>query len=136
MPGASTFLKIIAIVVAVVVLIAAVFVALTFPRTVVEFPVSFTIGIDREQRQIGIPWLHDKAQVEVAVTNGSSLWRASITNSSGDEVWSHSALQGEQTTYTSGWIAMSGASYNFTFSTIGAGSLDATIKIISKGGIW
>lgn len=136
MPGASTFLKIIAIVVAVVVLIAAVFVALTFPRTVVEFPVSFTIGIDREQRQIGIPWLHDKAQVEVAVTNGSSLWRASITNSTGEEVWSHSALQGEQTTYTSGWIAMPSASYNFTFSTIGAGSLDATIKIISKGGIW
>jgi len=136
MPGASTFLKIIAIVVAVVVLIAAVFVALTFPRTVVEFPVSFTIGIDREQRQIEIPWLHDKAQVEVAVTNGSSLWRASITNSTGEEVWSHSALQGEQTTYTSGWIAMPSASYNFTFSTIGAGSLDATIKIISKGGIW
>jgi len=136
MPGTSKILKITAIVVVAVVLFAAVFVALTFPRTVVEFPVSFTIGIDREQRQIEIPWLHDKAQVEVAVTDGSSLWRASITNSSGDEVWSHSALQGEQTTYTSGWITMPSAAYNFTFSTIGAGSLDASIKIISKGGIW
>jgi len=136
MAGTSTLLKTLAIGVVAVLLIAAFYAALTFPRTVVDFQVSFTVGFDREQREFEVPWLHDKAQVEVAVNNGSSLWRASITNANGDEIWSHSAIQGEQTTYTSEWIALPNAAYNMTFSTIGAGSLEANLKVASKGGIW
>jgi len=136
MGGTSTLLKTLAIAAVAILLVAAVYAALTFPRTIVDFQVSFTIGLDREQREFDVPWLHDKAQVEVAVNNGSSLWRATITNANGNEIWSHSALQGEQTTYTSEWIALPNAAYNLTFSTIGVGSLEANLKVASKGGIW
>jgi len=136
MGGTSTLLKTLTIAAVAILLVAAVYAALTFPRTIVDFQVSFTIGLDREQREFDVPWLHDKAQVEVAVNNGSSLWRATITNANGNEIWSHSALQGEQTTYTSEWIALPNAAYNLTFSTIGVGSLEANLKVASKGGIW
>ena len=123
MARASTLLKILAIGVVAVVLVAAVYAALTFPRTIVEFPVSFTLGLDRKQQEFEVPWLHDKAQVEVAITNGTSIWRASISNAQG-EVWHNSEIQGGQTTYHSEWITLPSGQYNFTFS-IGAGSLDA-----------
>jgi SH3-like domain-containing protein len=133
MGGTSTLIKILVIVAVAVLLVAAVYAALTFPRAVVDFQVS---SIDREQREFEVPLLHDKAQVAVGVADGSSLWRASITNANGEEVWSHSALQGEQTTYTSEWIVLPNAAYNITFSSIGAFSLEANIRVTSKGGIW
>ena len=136
MVGTAPLLKALAIAAVAVLLVAAVYAALTFPRTVVDFQVSFTIGFEQEQRGFEVPWLHDRAQVEVAVVNGSSLWRASITNTKGDEIWSHSAIQGEQTTYTSEWIQLPNAGYNITFSTIGLGSLEANLKVVSKGAIW
>jgi SH3-like domain-containing protein len=136
MGGTSTALRIVAITAIAVVSSAAAFAALSFPRVITEFPVSFTIGFEREQRAFEVPWLHDKSQVEVAINNGSSLWRASITNADGEEIWAHSAVQGEQTSYHSEWILLPSSRYNFTFSTIGIGSLEANIKIVSKGGIW
>ena len=139
MARASTLLKIWAIVVGAVVLVAAVYAALTFPRTIVEFPVSFTLGLDRKQQEFEGPWLHDKAQVEVAISNGTSIWRASISNAQGEEVWHNSEIQGGQTTYHSEWITLPSGQYNFTFSIVGGlleSSLDANIKVTSKGGIW
>ncbi len=136
MAGTSTLLKIVAVVIVAVIIVAAVYVTFTFPKTDVEFSVSFTIGLDREQREFNVPWLHDKAQVEVTVTNGSSLWRASITNATDYEIWYHLVtFQGEQTTYTSEWITIPPGSYNLTY-VIAATPLDATIRVISKGGIW
>src|SRR5512136_223911 len=136
MAGTSTLLKTMAVAAVAVLLVAAVYAALTFPRTAADFGVSFTVGFEQKLQGFEVPWLHDKAQVEVTVVNGSSLWRASVTNADGSEVWSHSAIQVEQTTYTSEWIALPNAGYNLTFSTIGVGSLDANIKVSSKGGIW
>jgi len=133
MAGTSVLVKILAIGAVAVLSVAAVYAALTFPGAVVDFQVSF---IEREQREFEVPLLHDQAQVEVAVADGSSLWRASITGANGEEIWSHSAIQGEQTTYTSEWIALPHAVYNITFSTIGAVSLEANIRVSSKGGIW
>ncbi len=80
--------------------------------------------------------MHEEVQVEIAVTNGSSLWRTSITNANGDEIWSHGALQSEQTTFISEWISLPNAGYRITFSIIGVGSLEARLKVASKGGIW
>ncbi|HIJ08341.1 TPA: hypothetical protein HA274_03220 [Candidatus Bathyarchaeota archaeon] len=136
MAGNSTLLKIVAIVAVAAVSTVAFFAAMTFPRTIVNLPVSFTVGFEREQRAFEVPWLHDTAQIAVAVSNGTSLWRASITDSNGEEVWSHSALQGEATTFISEWVKLPNSGYNFTFSTIGAGSLNASIKLTSKGGFW
>ncbi len=79
--------------------------------------------------------LDDEVQVQVTVHSGAALWRAQIR--SGDQViWTHSAAQGEQQSYNSGWISLPSGSYNFTFGTIGVSSLDATATVTSKGGVW
>lgn len=128
--------KIVAAVIIIVVAIAGVYAALTFPRTVVDFQVSFTVGADRQQKEFEVPLLHDKVQVEVTVNSGSALWRASIADADGDEIWSHSAAQGEQTTYSSDWTSLPSGGYNFTFGTVGGGGLQANIRVASKGGFW
>lgn len=83
-----------------------------------------------------VPVLNDAVQVKVVMNSDASLWTASITNSNGTTVWSHQAAQGEQNTYTSLWQPSASGSYNFTFATIGAGSLEAQITVTTKGGFW
>ena len=125
----------VAAVLVVIVAVFAVYAGLTYPRTVVTIPVSFTIGADSTTVSFEQPALADKVQVQVSVQNGAALWRAQILN--GDEVvWEHGAGQGEQTSYNSGWLALPSGQYNFTFRMIGVGSLDATVTVSSKGGIW
>ena len=81
------------------------------------------------------PALDNMVQVQVSVQTGVALWRARIL--SGDEVvWEHAAGLGEQQSYSSGWISLPSGDYNFTFGLIGAGSLDATATVSSKGGFW
>lgn len=125
-------------IVLIVVILAVVFViyaAVTFPKTVVSFPVSFTIGAETKTQEFNVPWLHASIQVEIKIQSGTALWSAEIT--SGDKkIWSHSAAQGGQTTYTSQWTEISTAPYNFTFRTLGIGSLEGEIKVTTKGGFW
>lgn len=111
------------------------FLLLTFPKSAVSFTVSFTIGADVERREFSVPVLHSSAQVEVIVNSGNLLWTARIQQQE-DVLWSHTAHQGGQTTYQSEWISLPSGNYNFTFATAGIGSLDAEIKVTSKGGIW
>jgi len=132
---ASNILKIASAVIILVLAAVVLYSALTFPRVVVDLPVSFAAGVDREVRMFDVSFPHDKVLVEVAVTTGAALWRASITDANG-EVWSHSKAQGDSTTYQSGWIALPSGNYNFTFGTIGIGNLDANVKVTSKGGFW
>ena len=132
----STVMKIVVTVLVVVLAAFALYSALTFPRAVVDLQTSFNVGVDREVREFDVAFLHDQALVEVAVTTGTSLWRANITDTNGSEVWSHSKAQGDSTTYQSGWIALPSGHYNFTFGVIGIGNLDANVKVTSKGGFW
>ena len=135
--NASTAVKIVAAVVIVVVVVAGTFAGLTFPRTVVDFSVSFTDGVDSQQQEFEVPFMHDKVQIEVIVNNGSSLWRAFIKNDAVAEFWSHSATQGEQQTYHSDWIPLQSGRYNFTFANLNSTSaLEASVKVVSKGGFW
>ena len=108
---------------------------LTYPREIVSIPISFTLGAEVEQREFDVPILHTRVQVEVVVSSGTSLWNARIENQNG-LLWNHTAAQWGQTTYTSGWIELSHGSYNFTFTTIGFGSLEAEIRADSKGGFF
>lgn len=108
---------------------------LTYPRSVVNSTVSFTIGADVERREFSVPILHETVQVEVVVNNGNLLWTANILQH-GDVLWSHVAHQGEQTTYRSDWVRLPSGDYNFTFATAGIGSLDVEIQVTSKGGFW
>src|SRR5665647_3498300 len=123
---------------AMVVIIVAAFAfyaGVTYPRTSVNIPVSLTIGVDSKTSAFDQPFLDDRVQVQVAVQNGAALWRAQIL-SDDRVIWEHSAAQGEQQSYNSGWIQLSSGSYKFTFGTIGIGSLDATATVMSKGGLW
>jgi hypothetical protein len=133
---ASTRIKIVAAALIVVLAAIVLYAALPFPSAVVDFQVSFTAGIDREEKEFDVPVLQDKVLVEVAVTSGTALWRATIIDSDGSLVWEHTSLQGDSTTYQSGWIALPSGRYNFTFGTIGFGNLDASVKVTSKGGFW
>jgi len=120
------------------VIIVAAFVAyalITYPRTLINFTVSFTVGADVQQKEFDMPFLQDWVQVEVSVSSGTSLWTARIL-SQGEVVWEHAAHQTGQTSYESEWIKLPGGHYNFTFATVGIGSLEAEIKVTSKGGFW
>jgi hypothetical protein len=128
-------LKIVAAITVIVIATVTVYGALTYPRTVLTFPVSFTIGADVEREQFDIPFLNDWVQVEVTINSGSALWTAKILNQE-ETFWSHSATQGGQTTYNSGWIKIASGNYNFTCATMGVGSLSAEITVTSKGAFW
>ena len=124
-----------AAIVIIIVAAFAIYAGITYPRTTVNIPVSFTIGVDTKTAAFDQPFLDDKVQVQIAVQNGAALSRAQILN--GDQViWEHSAAQGEQQNYNSGWIQLPSGNYNFTFGTIGIGSLEATATVTSKGGFW
>ena len=128
---------VLAIATIVIVIVAAftVYSALTYPKIVVNAQVSFTAGIFSKTFNFEQPFLDDKIQVQIVIQNGASLWRAQILNGS-QVIWEHSAAQGEQQSYSSGWIQLPSGNYNFTFGTIGVGSLDATATVTSKGGFW
>lgn len=126
----SKALKAIVLIVIIVAAVFGVYAAVTFPRTVVSFPVSFTAGITNKHEEFDVPWLHGLVQVEVKVQSGTAMWFAKIT--SGDEIiWSHHG-SGD---YVDHWIGISPGRYNFTF-WIGGGSLNAEIRVITKGGFW
>jgi len=120
----------------VIIVVVGVFAVWTYPRTVLSFSVSFTAGIQTENKAFGAPMLDNWVQVQVVVNSGTALWRAAILNSSSNELWNHAAAQGGQTTYNSGWMQPASGNYNFTFATIGIGSLDADITVSCKGGFW
>ncbi len=120
---------------AIAVFIVAAFAGLTYPRIVISIPVSLTIGADSTTATLDQPLLCDKVQVQVAIENGAALWRAQILN--GDQVvWEHSAAQSEQQSYSTGWIHLPTGTYNFTFGTLGIGSLEAQATVTAKGGFW
>jgi hypothetical protein len=124
-----------AAIVIIIVAAFAVYAGVTYPRTIVTVPVSFTRGTDVTNTQFDQPSLNNMVQVQVSVRSGVALWRARILG--GDTVvWEHAAAQGEQQSYNSGWIALASGTYNFTFGIIGGNSLDATVTVSSKGGFW
>jgi len=133
--GISRALKVIVLIIIVAVAAASLYLLLTFPKSVVSFPVSFTIGADVEHKEFSVPILHEWVQVEVVVNSGNLLWTAKILQQD-DVLWNHNAHQGDQTTYRSDWVRLQSGDYNFTFATAGIGSLDAEIKVTSKGGFW
>ncbi|MEM0357320.1 MAG: hypothetical protein QXL77_02970 [Candidatus Bathyarchaeia archaeon] len=127
--------KLVGIAMLVIAVVFVAYLALTYPRVLVSFTVSFTVGADVKRVEFEVPFLHERVQVEVRVRSGNALWTASILEGE-NIVWRHTASQSSQTTYTSEWIKMSNGRYNFTFATAGLGSLEAEVKIVSKGGFW
>ncbi|MEM2280642.1 MAG: hypothetical protein QXZ68_01445 [Candidatus Bathyarchaeia archaeon] len=119
----------------VAVMIFAAYLALTYPRVLVNFTVSFTIGADVKRVEFEVPLLQEYVRVEVHVRSGNALWTARILDGE-DAVWSHTASQSGQTTYMGDWIKLASGRYNFTFATAGLGSLEAEVRIVSKGGFW
>jgi len=133
---ANSAKKIALITLAAVLLIAALYSALTFPRDIVKTAVSFSIGLDQEREAFSLPVFHDKFQVEVIVSSGSALWSATVTDAQGTKIWEYARAQGDQTSYTSDWVALPSGNYNFTFGALGIGELQANVRVTSKGGFW
>ena len=130
--------KVVIALAAIIIIVVASFAAyagLTYPRTILTVPMSFNVGADTSITKFDQSPFDNKVQVQVNIATGTALWRARILN--GDQViWEHSAVQGGQTSFNSGWIDLHSGSYNFTFGTIGVGSLSATTIVSSKGGFW
>jgi hypothetical protein len=133
--GKKKTLRTVVLIAVLVVIALGIYIALTYPKTVVSFPVSFTWGADVENKEFEVPLLHGRAQVEVIVSSGQTWWTANIIHQD-DPIWNHTTHQEDQTTYKSGWIELSSGHYNFTFATAGLGSLEAEIKVTTKGGFW
>jgi hypothetical protein len=129
------FIKTAISIVIIIIIAVSAYSALTYPENIINFSVSFTAGIDNKIIQFSQPFTDDKVQVQVAIQSGSALWRAQLLNGS-QVIWEHSAVQGDQLSYNSGWIQLPSGTYNFTFGTIGIGSLDAKVTVTSKGGFW
>ncbi len=134
--GISTAAKVAAALIIIIMLAIASFSVLTYPSTVVSFSVSFTIGASTQEKTFTIQAWDNAADVQIGVSSGSALWSGSIINSNETTAWNHRAAQGEQTIYSSGWVALPSGTYNFTFGTIGAGSLNADVAVEAKGGFW
>ncbi len=131
----SNATKIAASILVVILVIVVVFVGITYPKNILSFSVSFTVGAQAERKEFTVPILDSQVEVQVAVTSGTALWTARI-QSDDNTLWSHSAAQGGQTTYTSAWTSLARGNYNFTFVTVGIGTLNADITVSSKGGFW
>jgi hypothetical protein len=131
----SKISRVVVLISALVVVALGVYAVFTYPKTVVSFPVSFTMGADVENREFDMPLLHGLVQVEVVVSSGTALWTAEIILQN-ETIWSHGTHQGGQTTYRSGWIELPSEHYNFTFATAGLQSLEAEVKVTTKGGFW
>jgi hypothetical protein len=127
--------SVLVLVVMIIVVLFVAYLAVTYPRVIVDFSVSFTVGADVRRVEFEVPYLHGYVKVEVYVRSGNVLWTAKIL-SDDNALWSHTATQSGQTTYNSEWIKIPSGRYNFTFTTAGIGSLEAEIKLISKGGFW
>ncbi len=122
-------------VIMVILIIVGIFAAITYPRSVLGFSVSFTAGAQVETHGFSVPILDGQVQLQVSVISGTVLWSARI-QSYGNTLWSHTTTQGGQTTYTSEWVPLAMGNYNFTFATIGLGTLNADVTVSSKGGFW
>ncbi|MFZ7136984.1 MAG: hypothetical protein ACOWW1_00980 [archaeon] len=119
----------------VVVAIFSIYVALTFPQTIFEDNISFDLGTEAKVVEFKQQALRDKIQVKVSLESGTALWRARIMEED-TVIWEHTAAQSGQTTYESEWIALPDGAYNFTFGTVGGGSLESVVTVSTKGGIW
>ena len=107
----------------------------TYPRNVVAFPVVFTAGANILTQLFSVPMLDNQVQVVIAVQSGAAIWTASIL-SNDNNLWSHTAAQGGQTTYNSGWMLLQSGNYNVSFRTLGFGGVNAQVTITAKGGPW
>ena len=137
-PFGSRTLKIVAVIIVVAVIgVAVAYAAITFPRTIVSFPVAFSVGPDQVKTEFEVPALNDKVQVEVSLSGNSTSWKAAIEDADGVELWYYSGpAETNHTTYHSAWEMVPSGRYNFTFLAVGRESLSAEIRLTSKGGFW
>ena len=68
-------------IIAIAVFVVAIYAGVTYPKTIVTVPVSFTIGADSTTSAFNQPILANKVQVEVSVQNDASLWRGDSDDS-------------------------------------------------------
>lgn len=123
------------LIIVVIVASIGVYALVTYPRAILSFTVSFTAGFDFQHKEFDVPFLDSWAQLEIDVVSGTTLWLARI-QSGNATLLSHAESQLGQTTYKSDWIQVDSGRYNLTLVAVGFGSLEANVKVTSKGGFW
>lgn len=123
------------LIIVVIVASIGVYAVLTYPRTILSFTVSFTAVVDFERKEFDVPFLDSWARVEIDVARGTTLWLARIQNGN-TTFWDYAEIHLGQTTYSSDWIQLDSGRYNISLVAVGFGSLEANVKVASKGGFW
>ncbi len=122
------------LIIVVIVASIGIYAGVTYPRTILSFTVSFTLGADFKTEQFNVPFLDSWTMVEIDVASGTTLWLARI-QSGNTTFWNYYGGQAGQTTYSSEWIQLNSGGYNLSLAAVG-GLLDATVRVTSKGGFW
>jgi hypothetical protein len=123
------------LIIVVIVASIGIYAVATYPRTILSSTVSFTAGFDFKREEFDVPFLHSWAQLKIDVVSGTTLWLARI-QSGNTTVLNYGAGHMGQFTYTSDWIQVDSGRYNLTMVAVGFGSLEANVKVTSKGGFW
>ncbi|MEM2906982.1 MAG: hypothetical protein QW739_02765, partial [Candidatus Odinarchaeota archaeon] len=77
--------------------------------------------------------LQTQLQLNIAITSRSALWTLRLYNSTGDIVWSYSALSTGALTVNSPWITITG---NFTIQIAALGALTGQVIVSGRGFPW
>lgn len=117
-----------------IIIIAAVggWLAISYPREITRLNVNIeTAGSENHNGNLQI--LQTQAQLNIIVTSSSALWTLRLYNSTGDIVWSYSALSTGTLTVNSPWITIT---ENFTVQIGALGALTGEIIVLGRGFPW
>ncbi|MEM2109438.1 MAG: hypothetical protein QW327_03015 [Candidatus Odinarchaeota archaeon] len=118
----------------IVIVIAAVggWLAISYPREISRISVNIeAAGIETHDGSLQI--LQTQLQLNIAITSSSALWTLRLYNSTGDIVWSYSALSTGALTVNSPWITITG---NFTIQIAALGALTGQVIVSGRGFPW
>ncbi|WEU40212.1 MAG: hypothetical protein OdinLCB4_007015 [Candidatus Odinarchaeum yellowstonii] len=106
--------------------------ALSYPREISRISVNIEAA-GRETHSGAMQILQTQIQLNVIVTASSALWTLRLYNSTGDIIWSYSALSTGALTVNSPWIPLT-ENYNIQISALG--SLTGEIIVLGRGFPW
>ena len=117
-----------------IIIVAAVggWLAITYPRETTRISVNIEAA-GSETHTGNLQILQTQIQLNIVVTSSSALWTLRLYNSTGDIVWSYSALSTGALTVNSPWIIIT---ENFTIQIAALGSLAGEIAVLGRGFPW
>ncbi len=106
--------------------------ALTYPREVARISLNIETAGSRSNTG-SLQLLQTQVQLNIVVTGSSAIWTIRLYNSTGDIIWSYSALSKGALTVNSPWITIT---ENYSIQIIALGSLTGEIIVSGRGYPW